>query len=194
MLQHQMTFWANGKSQSVYYQWIDYSDISKQMSVAVIASEDQRFLQHNGIDWQATQYAISNELNGRNKGGGSTITQQVAKNLFLWHGRSYFRKGLEWGIAMLIDLMWSKQRILEVYLNIAQFGKRTYGVKEASTRLLKTNPKHLSSRQAALLTAVLPAPSQFKAWRPSKRLRAKQRRIHRKMIQMGGVRILRHLK
>lgn len=193
MLQQKVVMWSQGHNKPLYYNWIDYEAMSKQMSVAVIASEDQRFLQHHGIDWQATRYALAAELQGQNAGGGSTITQQVAKNLYLWHGRSYVRKGLEWGIALLIDLIWSKERILEVYLNIAQFGKRTYGVDEASRRLLKTNPKTLSTHQSALLAAVLPAPSRYKAWKPSNYVKKRQRRIVRQMVQLGGTRLLRKL-
>lgn len=190
MLSQQWSLWWNNNPAEVYYQWIDYDQISPNVALAVIASEDQLFNEHWGIDQQSTIEAIERALEGKSGGGGSTITQQVAKNLFLWSGRSYVRKGLEWGLAGLLELFWSKQRILEVYLNIAQFGETIYGVQEASTRLFKTTPKHLTTRQAALLAAVLPAPSRFKANKPSRYVSMRQRYIERQMRLLGGVNFL----
>ena len=133
----------------------------------MIASEDQRFAEHWGIDVKATTDAINAELAGKKTGGGSTITQQLAKNLFLWEERSYVRKGLEWTIAGLMELVWSKERILEVYLNTAQFSNADYGVAAASQNLLHKPLSALSKSDAALLTAVLPAPRKFSVAKPS---------------------------
>lgn len=187
MINHQLSLWWNNDPAQVYYQWVDYDNISPHMALAVIASEDQLFNEHWGIDQRSTIEAIERALEGKSGGGGSTITQQVAKNLFLWGGRSYVRKGLEWGIAGLLELFWSKQRILEVYLNIAQFGETIYGVQEASTRLFKTTPKRLSIHQAALLAAVLPSPARMKAHKPSRYVLIRQRYIERQMRLLGGV-------
>lgn len=187
MMGHQLSAWWNNEPTEIFYQWVDYEDISPHIALAVIASEDQLFNEHWGIDQRSTIEAIERALDGKAGGGGSTITQQVAKNLFLWSGRSFIRKGLEWGIAVLLETLWSKQRILEVYLNIAQFGRNIYGVQAASSRLFKTTPQRLTVKQAALLAAVLPAPSQFKADKPSRYVVLRQRFIERQMRLLGGV-------
>lgn len=157
------------------------------MKLAVIAAEDQQFPHHWGIDQRATANAIRAALNGQDSGGGSTITQQVAKNLFLWSGRSYVRKGLEWGLALLIEALWSKQRILEVYLNIAQFSARSYGVGVASEEFFRKDAFKLTRGEAAALAAVLPAPTRYSVVKPSRYVRSRQRFIQRQMRQLGGV-------
>jgi len=177
----------------VRHDWVSLDEVPYHMQVAVIASEDQRFAEHWGIDVDATRAAIANEMRGRSKGGGSTITQQLAKNLFLWQGRSYLRKGLEWGIASLIELFWSKERILEVYLNTAQFGKADYGVSAAAQNLLHKPVAKLSAADAALLAAVLPAPNRLNAQKPSGYVRARQGRILRQMRSLGGASYLQRL-
>ncbi len=167
--------------------WVDYEDISPQMVLAVIAAEDQRFPEHYGIDTASTRKAIQAALQGRVAGGGSTITQQVAKNLFLWSERSYVRKGLEWMLALLLELLWDKQRIIEVYLNIAQFSARDYGVGAASTHLLGKTPAQLRRQEAALLAAALPSPRTYRVNKPSRTVRNRQRHILKQMRQLGGV-------
>ena len=193
MIEHKLSAAWNNEPTDIHYQWVDYEHISPHIALAVIASEDQLFNEHWGIDQRSTLEAIERALDGKEGGGGSTITQQVAKNLFLWSGRSFFRKGLEWGIAVLLELFWSKQRILEVYLNIAQLGRTIYGVQEASNRLFKTTPKRLSVKQSALLAAVLPAPAHFKADKPSRYVLLRQRHIERQMRLLGGVEFLERL-
>ncbi|HPE61828.1 MAG TPA: monofunctional biosynthetic peptidoglycan transglycosylase [Thiolinea sp.] len=193
MLQQQVAAWFDPEHPGVNQTWVDWEDISPQLVLAVIASEDQLFPQHTGIDHKATLQAIQAALDGESGGGGSTITQQVAKNLFLWSGRSYARKGLEWGLALLIEQLWDKRRILEVYLNIAQFSARDYGVGAASQNLLNTTPERLTRRQAALLAAVLPAPSRYDAVRPSAYVRKSQARILRQMQLLGGLTYLQFL-
>lgn len=170
----------------VRYQWVERSHIPDHAKLAVIASEDQRFAVHDGIDTQATQEAIQAALDGKSKGGGSTITQQVAKNIFLWSGRSYFRKGLEWILAVMIDALWSKERILEVYLNTAQFSTADYGIGAASQNLFKKPSDKLTPRDAALLAAVLPAPSHFSVVKPTAYVQKRQRQILRQMRLLGG--------
>lgn len=177
----------------VRHTWVSLDNIPSHMQLAVIAAEDQRFAEHWGIDVKATRTAIANEIRGRGKGGGSTITQQLAKNLFLWQGRDYLRKGLEWSIASLIEVFWSKQRILEVYLNTAQFGAADYGVGAAAQNLLHKPVNQLSATDAALLAAVLPAPRQFNVQKPSGYVRARQNHILRQMRSLGGASYLQRL-
>lgn len=186
ILQHQFTVWWSGEGDAPRQEWVDYKAISPQLVLAVIASEDQLFPVHRGIDWSATQHAMEEAFAGRHAGGGSTITQQLAKNLFLWSGRSYLRKGLEWLLALLIEVTWDKRRIIEVYLNIAQFSDQDYGVGSAA-ELLGKSPARLNPADAALLAAVLPAPAQYHIKRPSRRVKQRQHHILKQMRQLGGV-------
>lgn len=185
MLQQELVALFRAEVPAVRHHWVPLDDIPPVLQLAVIASEDQRFAEHWGIDMQATTAAIQAELDGQGAGGGSTITQQLAKNLFLWQGRSYVRKGLEWGIAGLIELFWPKQRILEVYLNTAQFSAADYGISAASLNLLRKPLAELNITDAALLAAVLPAPTRYRAAQPSGYVRARQARILRQMRAMG---------
>ncbi len=186
MLQQQMTARHSDPLLPVRQQWVDYADISPQMALAVVAAEDQLFPQHWGIDIASTQRAIQAAWRGHKAGGGSTITQQVAKNLFLWGERDYLRKGLEWVLALLLELLWDKQRILEVYLNIAQFSPQDYGVAAAAKHFFEKTPAQLTRREAALLAAVLPAPARYRVEQPSRRVIRRQRHILRQMRQLGG--------
>ena len=170
---------------NIRYQWVDYADITPAMRLAVIAAEDQHFAGHNGFDWQAIDKARNHNLRSRRVRGASTISQQVAKNLFLWRGRSWLRKGIEMYLTLIIETLWPKQRILEVYLNIAQFGDRYFGVGAASHYLLKTTPDQLSASQAALLAAVLPAPARYNAAKPSAYVRHRQGWIMQQMRRLG---------
>jgi monofunctional biosynthetic peptidoglycan transglycosylase len=185
MMQTKFALYADGKPYGIKHKWVDYEKISPPMRLAVVAAEDQRFPLHGGFDWKAIMRA--NRHNGVSKRvkGGSTISQQVAKNLFLWRDRSWFRKGLEAWLTVLVEWMWPKQRILEVYLNIAQFDQRTFGVGAAAPRLLKKPPARLSASEAALLTAVLPAPTQFSAAKPTSYVRSRQYAILRQMARLG---------
>ncbi len=189
MMQHNIIAWWQGdKDLFVRYQWVTWDNLPKTAALAVIAAEDQRFPQHYGLDFHAIKIAWS--TSGKRRRGASTITQQVVKNLFLWSDRSYFRKALEASIAVLMETLWSKQRILEVYLNIAQFGQQDYGVWSACQHLLKRKSCHLNNSQAALLAAALPAPSVYRIERPSQRMRKKQRWIKKQMQQLGGLKYL----
>lgn len=193
MLQQDVVAVFDAETPFVRHDWVSLDAIPRHVQLAVIASEDQRFAEHWGIDVEATRAAIRNEMRGRGKGGGSTITQQLAKNLFLWQGRSYVRKGLEWGIAGLMEIFWSKERILEVYLNTAQFGKADYGVGAAAQNLLGKPIDKLNASDAALLAAVLPAPRKYSVQKPSGYVRARQSRILRQMRSIGGATYLQRL-
>lgn len=193
MLRQDITAIFSQETPFVRHDWVSLDDIPRHVQLAVIASEDQRFAEHWGIDMEATEAAIRAEMRGKAKGGGSTITQQLAKNLFLWEERSYIRKGLEWGIASLIEIFWSKERILEVYLNTAQFGNADYGVGAAAQNLLGKPVSNLGAADAALLAAVLPAPRKYSVTKPSGYVRARQGRILRQMRSIGGAAYLQRL-
>ena len=176
------------------YDWRDWRHISKNAAIAAVASEDQKFPEHNGFDFKQIDKALEARERGRRVRGASTITQQVAKNLFLWPGQNWFRKGLEAGITLLIEAVWSKQRILEVYLNVAEFGRGTYGVQAASRRFFRKDAARLTRSEAALLAAVLPAPRRFKADAPSGYVRRRQAWIERQMAALGGTSYLAQLR
>jgi monofunctional biosynthetic peptidoglycan transglycosylase len=175
------------------HDWRDWDQISKYAAVAVIASEDQQFPHHRGFDFKQIDKALQDAQRGRRVRGASTISQQVAKNLFLWRGQSWVRKGLEAGITVLIEALWPKQRILEVYLNVAEFGRGTYGVQAASQRYFRKDAKQLTASQAALLAAVLPAPRRFKVQAPSRYVQKRQAWILRQMNYLGGTSYLARL-
>ena len=183
-------------NKAVSYQWASWDEISPQLAIAVIASEDQRFPTHWGIDTIELKRALSEKRKKKGKQrprGASTITQQVAKNLFLWNGRSYTRKAIEAGLAVAIELTWPKQRILEVYLNIAQFGDALFGAKSASQTFFNKSPKELSREESALLASVLPRPAVSNVNNPRPELVRKQQWILKQMKQLGGLNYLRRL-
>jgi monofunctional biosynthetic peptidoglycan transglycosylase len=165
--------WLSGGS--VARTFTPLSQISPQLPAAVIASEDARFCQHGGVDWSALHEVISDE-DGPSR-GASTIPMQVAKNLFLWPSRSYVRKALEIPLAMFIDLIWSKRRMIEIYLNVAEWGEGTFGAEAAARRHFDKPARELSRREAALLAASLPNPLVRNPGRPSVRLRASAGRV-----------------
>src|SRR3990170_3240644 len=156
------------------------------MSLAVIAAEDQNFPFHFGFDFEQIEKAIEQSNRGRRLRGASTITQQVAKNLFLWEGRSFIRKGLEAYFYVLLELFWPKRRILEVYLNIAEFGDGTHGVYAAAKTFFGKHPSELTPSEAALLAAVLPHPKHLHANTPSPYVEERARWIEEQMEQLGG--------
>ena len=175
------------------HDWRGWDAISAHAAVAVVAAEDQRFPLHHGFDFAQIDKALADRERGRRVRGASTISQQVAKNLFLWRGQSWFRKGLEAGITVLIELCWSKRRILEVYLNVAEFGPGTYGVQAASRRYFGKDARRLTRHEAALLAAVLPAPGRYRVERPSAYVQRRQAWILRQMSALGGARWLARL-
>jgi monofunctional glycosyltransferase len=140
------------------YAWVDYEDLPRSAPVAVIAAEDQTFLQHWGFDFEAIEDAMASSARGRRLRGASTISQQVAKNVFLWQGRMWVRKGLEAGFTVLIELLWPKRRIMEVYLNVAEMGEGIFGVQAAAQRYWGLDAAELGPQRAARLMATLPDP------------------------------------
>ncbi|GAA4386646.1 monofunctional biosynthetic peptidoglycan transglycosylase [Hymenobacter koreensis] len=181
-------------SRQINYQFRYIDEVSPHLPLALLAAEDQRFLQHRGFDMDAIQKAAkSNFEGGKQLRGGSTITQQVAKNVFLWQGRSYVRKAAEAYFTVLIELLWSKQRILEVYLNVAEMGDCVFGAEAAAQKHFGKSAKNLTQAQAAMLAAVLPNPLKFQAGHPGPTARAKQRRVMRNMRRLGGTAFVRGL-
>lgn len=169
------------------YRWTSWHGIAPHAALAVIASEDQKFPDHNGFDVEAIRMALGEALQGGRLRGASTISQQTAKNLFLWPGRSLFRKGLEAYLTVLIELCWSKRRIIEVYLNVAEFGTGVFGITAASERFFDKRPAELSADEAAWLAAALPLPSRWRVDDPSRRMRERQAWIRGQMTRLGGV-------
>ncbi len=180
------------------YRWADLEQVSPHAAVAVIASEDQLFPFHTGFDFKSIREAVRHNEKQATKRkprirGASTISQQVAKNLFLWSGKGYFRKGLEAYLTLLIELAWPKERILEVYLNIAQFGDGIYGVEAAAQRYWKKPAARLNRYEAATLAAVLPNPIRLKANNPSNYVATRRDQIMAQMSGLGGARYLEEL-
>lgn len=168
------------------YQWVPLERISPDAALAVVASEDQKFPTHRGFDLGAIKDAVKQHARGERLRGASTLTQQVARNLFLWQGRSFLRKGLEAWLTILLEIFWPKERILEVYLNIAETGRRTFGTQAASLKFFSRPASALTREQAALLAAVLPNPLRLRADRPSAYVIQRRNEILQQMRQLGG--------
>ncbi|PQB05427.1 monofunctional biosynthetic peptidoglycan transglycosylase [Aureitalea marina] len=169
------------------HQWVSLEEISPNLQLAVIASEDQRFLNHRGFDLDAIRKAIEEKQSGKRLRGGSTISQQTAKNVFLWPGRSWIRKGLESWFTLLIETFWSKERILEVYLNSIEMGPQVYGAEAASRYWFDRSAKELNQDQSAALAAILPNPLQYKARPKTNYIAGRVRWIKRQMINLGPI-------
>ncbi|RNW27070.1 monofunctional biosynthetic peptidoglycan transglycosylase [Citrobacter werkmanii] len=196
MVERQLGAWLSGDFGYVAHSdWVSMDEISPWMGLAVIAAEDQKFPDHWGFDVSAIEKALAhNERNENRIRGASTLSQQTAKNLFLWDGRSWVRKGLEAGLTLGMETVWSKKRILTVYLNVAEFGDGIFGVEEAAQRYFHKPASRLSMSEAALLAAVLPNPLRFKANAPSGYVRSRQAWIMRQMRQLGGESFMRENK
>lgn len=172
---------AAGKETRWEYKWVSIDNISPNLQKAVIAAEDASFLEHHGFDFDAMFKAYKNNKKGRRIKGGSTISQQTAKNVFLWQGRSYLRKGLEAYFTVLIELLWSKERIMEVYLNSIEMGDGIYGAGAASQYWYKKNAGSLTKYEAAGIAAILPNPFKFKAVGSSAYTQSRKDRIVKHM-------------
>ena len=170
----------------VHQEWVSWSHIAPPARLAVVASEDQKFPEHHGFDFDAIDKALEHNEKHRRLRGASTISQQTAKNLFLWSGRSYFRKGTEAYFTVLLETLWPKRRILEVYLNIAQFGPDVYGVEEAAKRYFGKPAARLDAHDAAVLAAVLPNPEKMHAGRPSAYVQERADDIEAQMRLLGS--------
>jgi monofunctional biosynthetic peptidoglycan transglycosylase len=168
------------------YEWEGLDHISRNVQLAVMASEDQKFLEHEGLDFESIEKALDQRHRRGHMRGASTISQQVAKNLFLWSGRTWIRKGIEAGYTVLIETFWTKRRILEVYLNIAEFGDGTYGVGAASPKFFGKPASRLTRHEACLLAAVLPAPKRMHADNPSPYVENRAWWIERQMMRLGA--------
>jgi monofunctional biosynthetic peptidoglycan transglycosylase len=169
------------------HKWVPLEDISPNLQKAVIASEDGNFLKHNGFDFEAIQKAFKNNNKGKRLKGGSTISQQTAKNIFLWQGRSYIRKGLEAYFTVLIELIWGKERIMEVYLNSIEMGNGVYGAQEAARHWYSKTATNLTPREAAGIAAILPNPRKFKASNSSSYINRRKDKIMRVMRHVGKI-------
>jgi monofunctional glycosyltransferase len=191
--QHVRNLLPGKKSIPVRYHWVGWNKISPYAAVAVMASEDQKFPFHRGFDFDSIQKALNENPKRARPRGASTISQQVAKNLFLWPGRSLTRKGLEAGFTVLIEALWPKRRIMEVYLNIAEFGPGVYGVAGASEAFFGKEPRRLTPDEAARLAAVLPNPKRLRADRPSAYVERRTREILGQMRGLGWTSALRGL-
>ena len=163
------------------HDWEPLENISPNLQKAVIASEDANFLNHNGFDFNAIQKAFKNNEKGKRIKGGSTISQQTAKNVFLWQGRSYLRKGLEAYFTVLIEFVWGKERIMEVYLNSIEMGNGVYGAQEAARHWYSTTASNLTVKEAAGIAAILPNPRKFKASNSSSYINNRKNKISREI-------------
>ena len=172
---------SKGEEIKLKHHWVPLSDISRHLPVAVMASEDQRFLLHHGFDYNAIEQAAMSNLKGGKKRGGSTISQQTAKNVFLWPGRSWVRKGLEAYFTVLIEMTWSKQRIMEVYLNSIEMGPGIYGADAVAQRHFDKTASELFRSECALIAATLPNPIKFSSKSPSPYMQKRKRQIEQQM-------------
>ncbi len=190
MVERRVASWSGDAPYHARHSWVPLEDIAPCMGAAVMAGEDQKFPDHAGFDWESIQKAYDHNEKSRRKRGASTISQQAAKNLFLWEGRSWTRKGLEAWFTLLMEAEWPKRRILEVYLNIVEFGDGIFGVEAASLTYFHKPAKQLRPSEAALLAAVLPNPHKYRVDAPSAFVRQRQGWILDQMSQMGGVEVV----
>jgi len=177
-----------------HYDWVDLKEISSFVPLAVISSEDNNFLEHNGFDWEAIERARKYNETHNKKRGASTISQQTAKNVFLWPSRSWIRKGLEVYFTFWMELLWSKERIMEVYLNVIEMGPCTYGVGAAADLYFHTTPERLTKDQSALIASCLPNPKRFRLSNPSAYMQKRRGQIMRVMGCLGNDFFSKHTK
>jgi monofunctional glycosyltransferase len=179
--------WGDGdRGFAIAYDWRDAGQISNQLPLALVAAEDQQFPMHNGFDFKAIEKARANNAKGRKVRGASTISQQLAKNLFLWRGRSWVRKGLEVWYTLLIEALWPKERIIEVYANVIEYGDGVYGAQAAARRFFGKDASRLTAAEAARLAAVLPNPRKYSVAKPGPYVQRRSRSIQRQMRALGG--------
>ena len=176
---------SDGKDWKIDKPWVDFDDIADPMKRAAVAAEDQRFLDHFGFDFKAMERAIDKNQHSHKLIGGSTISQQTAKNVFLWPGRSYIRKGFEAYFTILEELFWSKKRIMEVYLNEIEMGDGIYGVQAASQAYFHKDAKDLSKYQAAAIASIFPDPLKWSPTNPSNYVHHRQYLILKNMRRLG---------
>ncbi len=184
---------SEGKDSKINYDWVAYEEMSKEAPLAVVAAEDQRYPTHHGFDFEAMSNAFQQNIKGKKLRGASTLSQQVAKNVFLWQSRSYVRKVLEVYFTVLIEVIWGKERILEVYLNVAEMGDMTFGIEKASNRYFGIPANKLSRSQAARIAAILPSPRKWSAANPGPYVNRRTNQIVRQMRGLGGVSYIKNL-
>ena len=177
---------VDGKELKLKKDWVPFEEISSNLQLAVVCSEDQNFIRHNGFDFEAIDKAMEYNEKHKKTHGASTISQQTAKNVFLWPGRSWIRKGFEVYFTFLIETFWSKQRIMEVYLNVIEMGDGVYGAQAASKIFFRKDAKYLSKGESSLIAAVLPNPRKFSAAKPSGYVLKRQAWIIHQMALWGG--------
>jgi monofunctional glycosyltransferase len=178
--------WDGDRDVRLYKNWESLDNMSTEMQLAVVCSEDQDFLEHEGFDFKAIKNAYKYNKTHKKKRGASTISQQTAKNMFLWPSRSWLRKGFEIYFTFLIETIWSKERIMEVYLNIIEFGDGIYGAEAASKHYFNKSAKNLNRSEAALLSAILPSPLKYSVSNPQQNVRERQYWVMRQMRAWGG--------
>ncbi|GEK72801.1 MULTISPECIES: monofunctional biosynthetic peptidoglycan transglycosylase [Halomonas] len=193
MLERKVQAWRDGDSLEIRQDWRPWSQLPDSAKLAVIAAEDQRFPEHHGFDLVELRRAVEASLNGGDLRGASTLSQQTAKNLFLWTGRSWVRKGLEAWFTLLIETLWPKERILEVYLNIAEWDDGVFGLEAASRHYFGVPASRLSNAQASRLAAILPNPRGWNASRPSGYVLQRSAWIRGQMRNLGGAAYLERL-
>jgi len=177
---------SSGEDLRLKHDWVSLEEISPKLQLAVVCSEDQNYLSHYGFDWAAIEKAMKNNEEGRKLRGASTISQQTAKNVFLWPGRSYIRKGFEVYFTLLIELFWSKERIMEVYLNSIEMGRGVYGAEAAARFWFKKSAAKLSRDESAALAAILPNPLRYSANPPGPYIVKRKAWIARQMSYWGN--------
>ncbi|WP_280561803.1 monofunctional biosynthetic peptidoglycan transglycosylase [Chromohalobacter sp. 48-RD10] len=186
MLERKIESWVSGEPIAIHQQWRPWAGLSDDAKLAVIASEDQRFPMHHGFDFDQMQKALDAWFSGDSLRGASTISQQTAKNLFLWTDRNWIRKGFEAWFTVLIELLWPKERILEVYLNIVEWDRGVFGLEAAAQHYFGVSADQLSAAQASRLAAILPNPREWSASRPSTYIQQRSQWIRQQMRQLGG--------
>ena len=194
MIERKVQSWTSGEPIDLERSWRPWSELPDNLKMAVIAAEDQKFADHWGFDVAAIRAALAHNEQGGSLRGASTLSQQVAKNLFLWSGRSWPRKGLEAWFTALIELLWPKERILEVYLNSVEWGVGIFGAEAAARHHFGTGAPYLSASQASLLAAVLPNPRNWSAGRPSRQTTSRAAWIRQQVRQLGGSHYLQRMR
>ncbi|MCU1718443.1 monofunctional biosynthetic peptidoglycan transglycosylase [Pseudomonas sp. 5P_3.1_Bac2] len=194
MIERKVESWFSGEPIDLQRTWRPWQELPDSLKMAVIAGEDQKFAEHWGFDFAAIKAAMAHNQQGGNLRGASTLSQQVAKNLFLWSGRSWLRKGLEAWFTGLIELMWPKQRILEMYLNSVEWGDGVFGAEAAAKHHFGVGAPYLNNQQASQLAAVLPNPLRWSAGKPNTYIQRRASWIRQQSRQLGGSHYLNQLK
>ena len=193
MVERKVQSWINSEPIDIQRQWRSWENLSSNAKLAVISAEDQRFPQHRGFDFVEMRRAWEASRDGERLRGASTLSQQTAKNVFLWSGRSWVRKGLEAWFTLLIETLWGKQRILEVYLNVAEWDTGVFGLEAAANHYFGASGSALTGRQASLLAAILPNPRNRSASRPDAQVERRSQWIRQQMRNLGGTSFLERL-